>query len=190
MPSRFLMVFRSHRLCGLVLSVGLCVPTASALDSPLSERAFREAYFLGQRHDAQYLSPYIKFLPMPKTGPQVFSITLLTPFAQLANESSSYIGTYSAQQAVLDHRGQPEIARVTVEIRLTNSYSAFMNDPSRSRPGSTPARVERPHNFWNDFQVEVFDGEKLITPAVITGRSNASCGRYGPCALTGATIEL
>jgi hypothetical protein len=184
------MVFRSHRLCGLVLSVGLCVRTASALDSPLSENAVREAYFLGQRHDARYLSPYIKFLPMPKTGPQIFSISLLTPFAQLAGHSSSYIGKYSAQQAVLDHRGKPEIVKVILEIRLTSTYSALMNDPSKSNQGSGAVRVERPHNFWKDFQVQVFNGEKSIAPAALTGSSNNPCGRYGPCALTGATIEL
>jgi len=56
--------------------VALCVTVpASALDTPLSDEAVREAYFLGQRHDASFLTSYIKFLPMPKTGPHISSVT-------------------------------------------------------------------------------------------------------------------
>src|SRR5947207_1287097 len=42
--------------------VALCVTLpAFALDAPLSDEAVREAYFLGQRHDASFLGNYIKF---------------------------------------------------------------------------------------------------------------------------------
>jgi len=93
---------------------------ASPLDTPLSDEAVREAYFLGQRHDASFLGNYIKFLPRPKTGPHISSVTFLTPFAQLAQISSNYVGNYSAQQALLDQRGQQEFVKITIEIYLTN----------------------------------------------------------------------
>src|SRR5713101_9146086 len=47
----------------------LLTPSSFAFDSPLSDQAVREAYFLGQRHDASFLSKYIKSLPTPRTGP-------------------------------------------------------------------------------------------------------------------------
>src|SRR5437660_9584398 len=89
---------------------------ASPLDTPLSDEAVREAYFLGQRHDASFLSNDIKFLPLPRTGPHISSVTFLTPFAQFAQFSSNYVGNYSAQQARLDHLGKKEIVEFTVEI--------------------------------------------------------------------------
>src|ERR1700716_1674227 len=90
--------------------VALCVTLpASPIDTPLSDEAVREAYFLGQRHDASFLTNYIRFLPAPKTGPHTSSVTFLTPFVKLAQLSDRHLGSYSAQQARLDHLGQEEI---------------------------------------------------------------------------------
>src|SRR5216683_4989764 len=120
----------SVRLFRCLLTV-LCVSLpAYPFDSPLSDEAVREAYFLGQRHDASFLAKYIKFLPPPKTGPHISSISFLTPFAQSAQFSSNYVGNYSAQQALLDHRGHQEFVRITVEIYLTNSYGALIPNPA------------------------------------------------------------
>jgi hypothetical protein len=100
--------------------VALCVTLpASPLDTPLSDEAVREAYFLGQRHDGSYpslMGNYIKRPPAPKSGPHISSITLLTPFIQLVANSDRFIGNFSAQQAALDHRGQAEFVRIIVEI--------------------------------------------------------------------------
>jgi len=74
-----------------LLAICVTVP-ASAFDVPLSDEAVREAYFLGQRHDASFLSNYIKFLPPPRTGPHISSVTFLTPFAQFTQFSSNYVG--------------------------------------------------------------------------------------------------
>jgi hypothetical protein len=107
--------------------VAICVTLpSSAFDVPLSDEAVREAYFLGQRHDASFLTNYIKFLPLPKTGPHISSITFLTPFARFAQFSGNYVGNYSAQQALLDHRGEEETVKITVEVYLTNSYGALI----------------------------------------------------------------
>src|SRR5216684_2941185 len=103
--------------------VALCVTLpVSAINTPLSDEAVREAYFLGQRHDGSYpslMGNYIKRPPAPKSGPHIFSITFLTPFIQLVANSDRFIGNYSAQQAALDHRGQAEFVRIIVEIKLT-----------------------------------------------------------------------
>src|SRR5437660_10284644 len=127
------------RLITCLLMV-LCVSLpASAFDTPLSDEAVREAYFLGQRHDASFLGNYIKFLPRPKTGPHISSVTFLTPFPQLAQISSNYVGNYTAHQALLYHRGQQEFVKITVEIYVTNSYGDMIPNPQSARsPSSSP----------------------------------------------------
>jgi len=172
------------------LLVALCIALpATALNTPLSDEAVREAYFLGQHHDATFLTKYIKFLPPPKVGPHISSITFLTPFAQLAQFSNSYVGNYSAQQALLDHRGQEETVKITVEIYLTNSYGALIPNPARSRSGSSQALIPRPYDFWKDFRVHVLDGDKLLSPSDSDGRPLYRCGR-GPCRPRGAALDL
>src|SRR5258708_4817542 len=70
------------------LLMALCVSLpASPLNTPLSDQAIREAYFLGQRHDGTFPSifgKYIKNLPPPKSAPYISSVTFLTPFTQPA----------------------------------------------------------------------------------------------------------
>jgi hypothetical protein len=171
--------------------LALCVAfPASAFDSPLSDEAVREAYFLGQRHDASFLANYIKFLPLPKTGPHISSITFLTPFAQFAQFSGNYVGNYSAQQARLDHRGEEETVKITVEVYLTNSYGALIATPAGSRSRSSSALQPRPYDFWKDFRVQVYSGRQLLSPSDLSGRSLYRCGRFGPCRPRGAAIEL
>lgn len=75
----------------LLASALLLSTPAFAYDTPLSEQAVREAYFLGQRRDESmfdFLSKYTKLLPAPKTGPHISSVTFLTPFALLVEYSS------------------------------------------------------------------------------------------------------
>jgi hypothetical protein len=173
------------------LLVVLCVSLpASPFDAPLSDESIRDAYFLGQRHDASFLTKYIKLLPPPKTGPHISSITFLTPFAQLAQLSDRHLGSYSAQQALLDHRGQQESIKITVEIYLTNSYGALIPNPAASRSSSSPPFIPRPYDFWRNFRVQVFEGDKLLPPSESEGRPISRCGRTGPCRPVGAALDL
>jgi len=177
------------------LLMALCVTLpASAFDVPLSDEAVREAYFLGQRHDASFLTNYIKFLPPPRTGPHISSFTFLTPFAQFAQLSSNYVGNYSAQQARLDHLAQKETVEITIEIQLTSSYGAFIVSPlsasSSSRSSSPSALTPRSSEFWKDFHVQIYDGDQLLSPSDFHGHANYSCGRRGPCVMTGATLRF
>ena len=148
---------------------------ASPFDTPLSDEAVREAYFLGQRHDASFLGNYIKFLTRPKTGPHISSVTFLTPFAQLAQISSNYVGNYSAQQALLDHRGQQEFVKITVEIYLTNSYGAMIPNPQSSRSASSPPFIPRHYDFWRDFRVHVSDGRQVLSPSDTGSEKSERC---------------
>lgn len=185
----------SFRSCLAIGAVGvLFVPFSSAFQSPLSEQSVREAYFLGQRHDGTYarlLGKYVKFLPVPKTGPYISSITFQTPFLQMVAYADKYVGNYSAQQAQIDYRQKgEEIVEVTVDIQLTESYGRMMSASVDSPSKSPIALVPRPHDFWKDFEVRIYNGSQLLTPADSNGHANWRCGRRGPCVLTGATLEF
>jgi hypothetical protein len=185
------MIRTPARYIASVLAAGLLLtPSSFAFDSPLSDQAVREAYFLGQRHDeslASFLGKYIKHLPPPKTGPYISYVTFFTPFAQLAQGSDRHFGNYSAQQAALDHRGQQEFVRIVVEIQLTPTYGAFLVPETSSRSSSLSAR---PPDFWREFQVQISDDTQVLMPSDSHGSAKYNCGRYGHCSLTGATLEF
>jgi hypothetical protein len=165
---------------------------ALAFQTPLSEEAVREAYFLGQRHDESIfreLEKYTQYFPVPDYGPQITSVTYLTPFAQAVLASSNYIGNYSAQQAQIDHRGQPETVQIQIAIRFTDTYPALIPPATPGSRGNQQGLVPRPSDFWRDFQVTVFDGEKSLEPISQAGRPDYTCSRYS-CSLIGATILL
>jgi hypothetical protein len=171
----------------------LFLSPALAFETPLSDTAVRDAYFMGQRRDesmAYFLDKYVKHLSLPKSGPYISSVTLLTPYAQVVVDSSQRLTGYSAQQAELDHRDRKETVRATIEIQLTETYSAFIPDPARNGPGSAGSLLLRPLDFWRDFQVRFLDGKKELQPFTSSGHPNYLCSEEGGCILTGATLEF
>lgn len=172
----------------------LFVPFSSAFQSPLSDQAVREAYFLGQRHDGTYprlLGNYMKVLPHPKTGPYISAVTFDTPFLQMVAYADKYVGNYSAQQAQIDYRKKgKETVEILVEIQLTESYGRMMPALGNSSSKSASVLVPRPHDFWKDFEVHIFDGDQELIPTDSQGHANSSCGRRGNCILTGATLQF
>jgi len=171
----------------------LLTPASFAFDTPLSDQAVREAYFLGQRHDetmATLLNKYTKFLPSPKTGPDIASVTFLTPFALLVQQSNEHTSGYSAQQAALDHRDQGEFVRIVIQIQLTDSYGSFIIRSTGSRSGSSAGFVPRPYDFWTDFDVRVSSEDQKLRPFSSSGQPNFICSQDGSCTLTGATLQF
>jgi hypothetical protein len=187
-------VLRSSRSFASSLTALLLLSSSAfAFDTPLSDQAVREAYFLGQRHDetmATFLNKYTKFLEPPKTGPHIASITFFTPFAVLVQQSSQHTSGYSAQQAALDHRDQPEFIRIIVQIQFTNSYGPFIARPTGSRSGSSTGIVPRPYDFWMDFDVQVSSEDQKLRPFSSYGQPNLLCSDDGGCTLTGATLQF
>jgi hypothetical protein len=171
----------------------LLSPSTFAFQTPLSDQAVREAYFLGQRHDetfAKFLDKYTKHLPLPKSGPHISAVTFLTPFAQLTQHSNQIIGGYSAQQAALDHRNQKEIVQITVYILLTESYGPLVVSPANKSSRSPASLIPRPADFWKDFDVEVLDGKNPLDLSSLDGHPDYHCDEGGGCSLYGATISL
>ena len=174
---------------GLLTGALLLAPASFAYDTPLSEQAVREAYFLGQRRDESmyaFLNKYTKLLPAPKTGPHIASITFFTPFALLILYSSRQ-SDYSAQRAALDHKAHDEVVEIQVEIRFTQSYGAIIAVPTHSRSGSPTAIQQRSPEFWRAFKYRIFDGDEEITTEDISGEPQYSCSEGG-CILTGAIV--
>ena len=182
-----------RRLLSIIAAALLLSQGSFAFDTPLSDQAVREAYFLGQRRDetmAAFLNKYSKYLEAPKTGPHVASVTFFTPFALLVQQSSQHTSGYSAQQAALDHRDQPEFVRIIVQIQLTNSYGAYIIRPTSSRSGSSAGFVPRPYDFWKDFDVQVSSKDQNLRPFSSSGQPNFLCSYEGGCELTGATLQF
>jgi hypothetical protein len=183
----------ARSLASFLIAAFLLVPPTFAFDTPLSDTAIREAYFLGQRRDdsmAHFLSRYTVFLPPPDSGPHISSVTLLTPFALLVQQSSQRVN-YSAQQAQKEHHSDQEIVAITIDILLTPSYGALIPRRTGSRSGDPVGFQFRNPDFWKDFKYRVFDGDEELKPDSLTGDPNYSCaGDQGACDLSGATIHL
>ena len=179
-------------IAAVLVALVLLIPSSFAFDTPLSDEAVREAYFLGQRHDdtmATFLNKYTKYLESPKTGPDIASVTVFTPFALLVQQSSQHTSGYSAQQAALDHRDQAEFVRIIVQIQFTDSYGPYIVRPTGTRSGSPKGFVPRPYDFWKDFDVQVSSKDKNLEPFSSSGQPLLLCDEGG-CTLTGATLQF
>ncbi len=167
-------------ICAIAMSLVAALPLR-AYERPLDSRSIREAYFLGQRNDektARFLAEYVKRLPVPKSGPHVAEIQLLTPYAQVVNRARQTTVGYSAQQAQKDYEAQPDLILVRVRINLTPTYPAYI---SRGK-GQVQ---ERSVDFWRDFEIRLTQGER-ITPKNVSGRALYDSGLAGPRPLMGA----
>ena len=178
------MAFTWLRFPSCLLTAVLVFPLSSAaFDTPLSDTAVREAYFMGQRHDeslARFFDKYTKHLPPPKTGPYVSTIAFFTPFALVAELSSRQASGYSAQQAQIDHRNRGESVRIVVQLEFTGSSSS----------GAQTGYTFRPYAFWKDYDVQVLDKELRLKPFNSSAEPNYICSEDGGCILTGATLSF
>jgi len=163
-----------------------------AFDTPLSDTAVREAYFLGQRRDetmARLLGKYTLYLDPPKSGPHIASITMFTPYALAVLESSEKTAGYSAQQAALDHAKHAESVKAVLDILFTDTYGAYIPRPVGSRRDTTTGLMPRPYDFWKDFEVNFFHKDDQLKPMSSSGQPKLTCDDSG-CTLIGATLEF
>jgi hypothetical protein len=180
--------------CFVSLSISallLCQPLF-AFQTPLSDTAVREAYFLGQRHDqsvSDFFAKYAKALPAPEYGPYISTVRFLTPYAQVVSLSGTKSAGYSAQQAERDHHADAETVTVSVDIYLTDSYGPFLAAPSGSRSGSPAGLTPRSSDFWRDFNVSVSSDSRTLAQQDTSGQPIYNCSESG-CSLVGATVTL
>ncbi len=187
------MLTLTKRLFALLLASFLGFPAATfPFETPLSDTAVRDAYFLGQRRDetfAQFVSNYSRALPAPAKGPYIQSVSFFTPYVLTAINSSQHLGIYSAQQAQLDHDSAPEIVRVIVQIFLTDSYGEFLIRPARQDSQANHGVMLRPADFWRGFRLHVSQKDQMMIPSAATGEPTFRCTDDG-CDLTGATLTF
>ena len=111
-----------------LLTFSLCSSPLFSFNSPLSDEAIREAYFLGQRHDestAAFFARYLKTLAPPESGPYVSEVEVYTPYTQMVELSQLHSVGYSAQQASRDYRATADTILVRIRIDFTSSYGAL-----------------------------------------------------------------
>jgi hypothetical protein len=184
-----------------LLAAVLALPwPVRAFETPLSDTAVRQAYFIGQRRDESYghfLASYYKHFPPPKTGPYISSVAFLTPYALLAQFSNQQLPGYNAQQAERDHRRMVETVKILIEIQLTDTYPAVIPNPTGQTSGTPWDRIQRPSDFWRDFRIQVISDNKVLSPLIARGEPNYICdsdleglapGEW--CTLMGATVHL
>lgn len=188
-------MFSSRRRVFALFSASfLAIPfPTQAFETPLSDSAVREAYFLGQHHDeiySDFLSKYGVTLPIPKTGPYIASVSFLTPYALTAMNSNQKAGTYSAQQAQIDHDQQPEVVRVVVLVWLTASYGAYIIQPPAPHTTATNGYLPRSPDFWRDFRVRTSQNDQIVVPSNASGDPHWNCGEDSGCQLSGAILTF
>ncbi len=158
----------SSRTCLAIFTAALLLAQPiHAFQSPLSDEAVRDAYFLGQRNDEStraFFAPYLRAFERPKNGPFVSEVEIYTPFSQLV-ELSSHRNNYSAQQASEDyHRGGTDRVFVRVRIQFTATYgpppylAAYA--PFTDRPADAPQRA----NFSRDFRIGLSQNDQWVVP--------------------------
>ena len=156
----------SFRPCLSIFATALLLsPSSFAFNSPLSEQAVREAYFLGQRRDektAEFLDKYRRHLPVPESGPWISTVEFFTPYAEAVELSRQRSFGYSAQDAAQDYRKNGDRLRITVTIEFTNSYGGLIQEKTSQRSGSPNRFSLRSPDFWKDFTYRLFDGDDLI----------------------------
>jgi hypothetical protein len=165
-----------------------------AYDTELSDTAVREAYFLGQRNDEKtraFFTPYTKHLSLPKKGPYISEIHLLTPLAQVVQVSSQTTSGYSAQQARLDYHGRGDSLLLVVHIEFTPSYGAIDADQSAKNAAGEKGLTLRTEDFWHDFRYGIKQKEDWIEPRAIHGEADyGRADSFGSGGLTGAWVYV
>jgi hypothetical protein len=146
---------RLTSLSALTLSL-LLIPSVFAFDTPLSQEAVRDAYFLGQHNNEStlsFFSQYVKTLAAPEKGAYISEVEIYTPYSQVIEHSRRLSGSYSAQQAELDYRHSHDKLYVRVRINFTDTYGALELYRSAKGDKQLSGRDEPLPDFYRDFRV-------------------------------------
>jgi hypothetical protein len=181
------------------LVLALAVPAAPAYEQSLSPASLHEAYVLGQRNDqttAQFLDPYAKQTTGAADGgtPHLSEIEVLTPFAQVVDESRQKLsGGFSEQQALAAYRKRGDTIVIQIRLVLPAAY------PEKERGAQAPAVSQdpnrtaalRPENFWQKFQFALKQNGKTIPTKSIHNKPVYSAAtKNSPSTLDGQTVWL
>jgi hypothetical protein len=183
------------QVASLAIAICLCLSKAlGAYELPLDARALHEAWELGQRNDQEtgnFLAHYLKKISGGENDPYTAEIAILTPYAQVVEQSRQKTTSYSEEQAALDYRRRGNTILINLVIMLPAAYPRTGADSRRTNPPAENNRVVRPENFWQNFQFNVKQNGKTIPSRSIREKSiNSSATKGAPAALDGARVWL
>ncbi|PYT90651.1 MAG: hypothetical protein DMG36_20350 [Acidobacteria bacterium] len=179
----------------LAIAIGLCLASAlRAYEWPLDTRALHEAWELGQRNDqgtGTFLAQYLKKIFGGENDPYTAEIEILTPYAQVADQSRRKTTGYSEQQAALDYQQRGNTILINIVIMVPAAYPTNGTDSRTTNAPSENNRAMRPENFWQNFQFIIKQKGKTIPLRLIRKNSISSSATVGaPAALDGANLRL
>jgi hypothetical protein len=143
-------------VCALALSVLLLPAPSFSMDTPLSEEAVRDAYFLGQHNNQStlsFFSQYVKTLPVPDKGAYISEVEVYTPYVQIIETSRRRSGSYSAQQAEQDYRHNHDKLYIRIRINFTDTYGALELFRSAKGDKQLSGSDQPLPDFYRDFRV-------------------------------------
>jgi hypothetical protein len=178
----------------LLLCLLLVTSPSLAYETELSDTAVREAYFLGQRNGDKtraFFLPYTKHLPIPRKGPNISEIRLLTPLAQVVQISSQVTSGYSAQQAALDYKSRGDTILLVVHIEFTPSYGPIDAEHSANDVAGKKGLKLRTEDFWQEFRYGIKQKADWIEPRAIHGEADyGGPDSFGSSGLVGAWVYV
>jgi hypothetical protein len=178
----------------MLLCFSLLTSSVLAYDTELSDTAVREAYFLGQRggdKTRDFFALYTKHPLLPKKGPNISEIRLLTPLAQVVQISSQVTSGYSAQQAALDYKARGDTILLVVHIEFTPTYGPFDAGHAASDASRKKGITLRPDEFWQDFRYGIKQRAGWIEPRSIHGEPDyGASDAFGNGGLVGAWVYI
>ena len=181
----------------LPLAVALLLPgPAFSYDLALTPAALHDAWVLGQRNDqstAEFLDPYSKQISEhgPGATPHLSEIEVLTPFAQVVDESRQKLSGFPEAQAIqaYHHRGDTLLVRVRLVLPSAYPNAERGAQAPPSKPGDT--NNLRPENFWKKFKFEVKQHNKVIpTRSIHNLPVHSAATKDSPSILDGQTVWL
>ncbi len=182
-----------RKIALILLLPFLLLPECLAFELPLTDHSIREAYFLGQHHDASTesaLKPYLHKLSPPEKGPYISDIRILTPYSQVIEASHAHGGGYSAQQAAADYHAHPDEIVVRFQIRFTPTYSYIKSNRNRGANAPAGAITVRSEDFWQSFKAGLSQNDHSVEPLSREGEPIFIADTEGGSVLDGAYIWL
>jgi hypothetical protein len=189
---------RTRIATAIATVVCIVSPAANAYDKELDAHAIHEAYILGQRNDkstGDFLAPCLTQITEPQNDVHIALIELLTPFAQIVDESrQKSADRFTEEQAAQDYKSRGNTVKVNVTMMLPSAYPKTAE--SKEVPTPEPATGSqksalRPENFWQNFQFNLKQNGKTIPSRGISNQPiHSTATNNAPAVLTGENVWL
>ena len=141
---------------------------AEAYEVPLVPAALHDAWTLGQRNDqatAEFLAPYSQQVSEgAPTSPHVAEIEILTPFAQVVDQSRLNLSNYSEPQAAQAYHQRGDTVVVRIRLMLPAAFpksEAVQNKPVYSAATNASPSTLDGQTVWLEFESKNVASEEI-----------------------------